>query len=49
MAEVGLRLHSDKTKIVYCKDGKRKLKYEHTSCTFLEFTFRAGRPAASTG
>ena len=23
MAEVGLRLHPDKTKIVYCKDGKR--------------------------
>ena len=41
MAEVGLRLHPGKTKIVYCKDGKRKLKYEHTSFTFLGFTFRA--------
>jgi RNA-directed DNA polymerase len=41
MAEVGLRLHPGKTKIVYCKDGKRKLGYEHTSFTFLGFTFRA--------
>jgi RNA-directed DNA polymerase len=41
MAEVGLRLHPGKTKIVYCKDGKRKLRYEHTSFTFLGFTFRA--------
>jgi group II intron reverse transcriptase/maturase len=41
MAEVGLRLHPDKTKIVYCKDGKRQLDYEHTSFTFLGFTFQA--------
>jgi RNA-directed DNA polymerase len=41
MTEVGLRLHPDKTKIVYCKDGKRKLDYEHTSFTFLGFTFQA--------
>jgi hypothetical protein len=41
MAEVGLRLHPGKTKIVYCKDGKRKLRYEHASFTFLGFTFRA--------
>jgi RNA-directed DNA polymerase len=41
MAGVGLRLHPGKTKIVYCKDGKRKLRYEHTSFTFLGFTFRA--------
>lgn len=41
MAEVGLRLHPDKTRIVYCKDGKRRGDYEHTSFTFLGFTFRA--------
>ncbi|HEY2500579.1 MAG TPA: group II intron reverse transcriptase/maturase [Mycobacterium sp.] len=40
MAEVGLRLHPDKTRIVYCKDGKRRGDYEHTSFTFLGFTFR---------
>ena len=38
--EVGLRLHPDKTRIVYCKDGKRRGEHEHTSFTFLGFTFR---------
>jgi RNA-directed DNA polymerase len=41
MAEVGLRLHPDKTRIVYCKDGKRQLDSEHTEFTFLGYTFRA--------
>jgi len=41
MQEVGLRLHPDKTRIVYCKDGKRRGEYEHTSFTFLGFTFQA--------
>jgi RNA-directed DNA polymerase len=41
MGEVGLRLHPDKTRIVYCKDGKRRGDHEHTSFTFLGFTFRA--------
>jgi len=36
MNEVGLRLHPDKTRIVYCKDGKRRGEHEHTSFTFLE-------------
>ena len=40
MVEVGLRLHPDKTRIVYCKDGKRREDYPHTSFTFLGFTFR---------
>ncbi len=41
MEQVGLRLHPDKTRIVYCKDGTRRGSYEHTSFTFLGFTFRA--------
>lgn len=41
MAEVGLQLHPTKTKIVYCKDGKRRAEHEHTEFTFLGFTFRA--------
>jgi RNA-directed DNA polymerase len=41
MVEVGLRLHPAKTKIVYCKDGKRRLDHEHTDFTFLGYTFRA--------
>ena len=41
MEQVGLRLHPDKTKIVYCKDEKRRLDYDGlTAFTFLGFTFR---------
>jgi retron-type reverse transcriptase len=28
MEQVGLRLHPDKTKIVYCKDQRRRLDYD---------------------
>jgi len=41
MGEVGLRLHPDKTKIVYCKDSNRQGEHEHISFTFLGFAFRA--------
>lgn len=41
MNEVGLALHPDKTRIVYCQDDKRCGSYGHTSFTFLGFTFRA--------
>jgi RNA-directed DNA polymerase len=42
MAEVGLQLHPDKTRIVYCKDGKRRrADCAETSFTFLGYTFRA--------
>jgi hypothetical protein len=34
-------LHPDKTRVVYCRDGKRRGSHEHTSFTFLGFTFRA--------
>lgn len=40
MEEIGLRLHPDKTKIVYCKDSHRRGSHEHISFTFLGFTFR---------
>jgi RNA-directed DNA polymerase len=43
MEQVGLRLHPGKTRIVYCKDGKRRGSYEHTSFTFLGFTFQQRR------
>jgi group II intron reverse transcriptase/maturase len=38
MEQVGLQLHPVKTKIVYCKDGKRRGSAEHTAFTFLGFT-----------
>jgi RNA-directed DNA polymerase len=40
MNELGLRLHPDKTRVVYCKDGKRRGEHEHTQLTFLGFAFR---------
>ena len=40
LAQVGLELHPDKTRIVYCKDDDRRGEFEHTSFTFLGYTFR---------
>ena len=41
MSEVGLRLHPEKTRVVYCKDDNRRGKHEHITFTFLGFAFRA--------
>ena len=49
MEEVGLRLHPDKTKVVYCQDGNRRLAHEHTAFTFLGFTFRARAARGTNG
>jgi RNA-directed DNA polymerase len=40
MAAVGLELHPDKTRIVYCKDNNRRGTFPVTEFTFLGFTFR---------
>lgn len=40
MEQVGLRLHPDKTKIVYCKDDNRPGTFGCTSFTFLGYEFR---------
>jgi len=40
MRAVGLELHPDKTRIVYCTQSGRPGSSEHTSFTFLGFTFR---------
>jgi RNA-directed DNA polymerase len=37
---LGLELHPDKTKIVYCKDANRSGSSEHTGFDFLGYTFR---------
>jgi RNA-directed DNA polymerase len=39
MEEVGLRLHPDKTKLVYCKDSRRRGSFADTSFKFLGYTF----------
>ena len=49
MAEVGLSLHPDKTQVVYCQDGKRRGQAEHTSFTFLGYTFRARQARSKRG
>ena len=40
LAQVGLELHPEKTRIVYCKDANRRGEYEVTAFTFLGYTFR---------
>ena len=49
MREVGLELHPGKTRIVYCKDGRRRGSYEHTAFTFLGYTFRPRGVRTKTG
>lgn len=45
----GLQLHPDKTRIVYCKDGKRRGSSEHAAFTFLGYTFRSRKIRARNG
>jgi len=40
LGSLGLELHPDKTKVVYCKDTHRRGTSEHTSFDFLGYTFR---------
>jgi RNA-directed DNA polymerase len=40
MGQVGLELHPDKTRIVYCKDTHRKGSHEFERFTFLGYSFR---------
>jgi RNA-directed DNA polymerase len=48
LAKVGLQLHPAKTKVVYCKDSKRRGSHEHTSFTFLGYTFRPRKSRNAT-
>jgi RNA-directed DNA polymerase len=43
LAQVGLELNLDKTRIVYCKDSNRSSSHEHERFTFLGYTFRPRR------
>ena len=40
LGECGLRLHPEKTRIVFCPQDGRDGSYEHTSFTFLGYAFR---------
>jgi group II intron reverse transcriptase/maturase len=41
LAECGLTMHPQKSRIVYCKDSNRTRAYEDVSFTFLGYTFRS--------
>ena len=49
LAHCGLELHPEKTKVVYCKDGKRTGEYPVTSFDFLGYTFRARKSTTWQG
>ena len=48
LGALGLELHPEKTKVVFCKDANRRGEAEHTSFDFLGYTFR-GRLAKGRG
>jgi len=47
--ECKLELHPDKTKIIYCKDDKRREDHGHITFDFLGFTFRPRRARSRYG
>ncbi len=49
LAQVGLELNLDKTRIVYCKDSNRTGSHEHERFTFLGYTFRPRLARSKTG
>ena len=49
MSEVGLAIHPDKTRIVYCKDSDRPDDHEHISFTFLGYAFRPRKAVGRDG
>jgi RNA-directed DNA polymerase len=49
LAQVGLELNLDKTRIVYCKDSNRTGSHEHEQFTFLGYTFRPRRARNRSG
>jgi RNA-directed DNA polymerase len=49
LAQCGLELHPDKTRIVYCKDKDRRATYANERFDFLGYTFRPRRAVDKTG
>jgi RNA-directed DNA polymerase len=48
LAECGLTMHPEKSKVVYCKDSNRTRGYSHVHFTFLGFTFRPRKALSKT-
>ncbi|MBV9143103.1 MAG: group II intron reverse transcriptase/maturase [Pseudonocardiales bacterium] len=49
LAEFGLELHPEKTRIIYCKDSKRTGRYPDISFTFLGYDFRPRKAVGKNG
>ena len=49
LAACGLELHPEKTKMVYCRDSKRREEHLDTTFDFLGYTFRPRRAKSRTG
>jgi group II intron reverse transcriptase/maturase len=49
LAECGLTMHPEKSRIVYCKSSGRNASYPHVQFTFLGFTFRPRKAINSQG
>ena len=49
LREVGLELHPEKTRVVYCKDSNRTGTHEHIKFDFLGYTFRPRKISVRNG
>lgn len=49
LAEFGLTLHPDKTRIVYCQDSNRRGTHDATTFVFLGYEFRPRRATSRNG
>jgi RNA-directed DNA polymerase len=49
LAECGLELHPEKTRIVYCKDGRRGKTHAQEKFTFLSYGFQAREAMSARG
>jgi RNA-directed DNA polymerase len=49
LGTLGLELHPEKTKVVFCKDANRSGEAKHVSFDFLGYTFRARLAKGSRG
>ena len=49
LSQCKLELHPEKTKIVYCKSGKRNYKYPNERFDFLGYTFRPRKARSREG
>lgn len=49
LAGLGLELHPDKTRVVYCKDDSRRGDHDHVSFDFLGYTFRRRQVRSKAG